>query len=187
MKEIFLIAAFLGITLTTQAQVSNADVSATAQQAVQLGLTNALEISYTSNESTTGGTITFPFTSANDYANGVTSGDQEMKIKSNRTFNVSVKAAANTFTYSGTTSPAPVMYVYSTLSCMITANTTGGNIPAPFSANSYYGIGATAQNIIANATAGGDKRFSCKFRANPGFAFPAGTYTVDVIFTATQQ
>ncbi len=78
------------------------------------------------------------------------------------------------------------MMVYNTLSTMVTANSTGGTVPLPFSTSSYYNLTSVAANIITNGNNGADQRFSVKYKADPGFSFPAGTYTVDVVYTATQ-
>ena len=68
MKKIIIIAAALiGISTVTKAQ----NASGTAQQSVQLGLSNALEITFVANSSATGATVSLPFTTADDYANGV--------------------------------------------------------------------------------------------------------------------
>ena len=91
MKKIIIAAtAILGFTSASFAQ-SNA--SGTASQTVQLALSNALEITFTGNGSATGGTVTIPFTTVNDYANGVESAAQEIKIRSNKNFGVTVKTS----------------------------------------------------------------------------------------------
>jgi hypothetical protein len=40
--------------------------------------------------------------------------------------------------------------------------------------------------VITNAAAGENKNFSVEYQAKPGFTYPAGTYSVDIIYTATQ-
>jgi len=55
----------------------------------------------------------------------------------------------------------------------------------------YQGISADQKaeylNIVNNGNLGSDQRFSVKYKATPGISYGTGTYTVDVIFTATQQ
>jgi hypothetical protein len=41
--------------------------------------------------------------------------------------------------------------------------------------------------MINNGLAGGSRTFNVNYRAIPGFEYPAGAYTMDVVFTATQQ
>ena len=159
----------------------------TAQQTVQLALSNALEITFTSNGSATGGTVTLPFTSVNDYANGVESGVQEIKIRSNKNFGVNVKTSTANFsvTTNGVTSPSSMPT--SVLGVEVTANATGGSIASGFSFSTYSSLSSTAANLIENATYGGNQTFSVKYKATPGFAYSEGTYAADVVYTATQQ
>ncbi|MBS1689888.1 MAG: hypothetical protein JSS96_14255, partial [Bacteroidetes bacterium] len=109
---------------------------------------------------------------------------QALKVQSNKNFTVTVNANASTFTYTGSTTPAPSMPV-SNLNLMVTANGTGGTIAGTFG-TAYTDLSATAQNLITNATYGGNQTFSVQYQATPGFAYPAGTYTTSVVYTATQ-
>ena len=69
MKKIIIIAAaVIGFTSAANAQ----STQSSAQQTVQLNLSNALEITF-SGTGTTGATVSLPFTTADDYANGVES------------------------------------------------------------------------------------------------------------------
>ncbi|MBS1688550.1 MAG: peptidoglycan-binding protein LysM, partial [Bacteroidetes bacterium] len=52
--------------------------------------------------------------------------------------------------------------------------------------SAYSTLTSTAQNLISNATYGGNQTFSVQYNATPGFAYPAGTYTTSVVYTATQ-
>ena len=161
-KIIIAIAALLSFSTASFAQ-SNA--SSTASQTVQLALSNALEITFTGNGSATGATATLPFTTVNDYANGVESAAQEIKFRSNKNFNVTVKTTTANF------------------SVMNNGVTTSSTMPA----SAYNSLSATAANLITNASNGGNQTFAVKYKATPGFAYPAGTYATDVVFTATQQ
>ena len=181
MKKLFAIAAIVSFGFAAQAQVTS-----TATQTVNLNLANAIEITFTGSGTATGAAVNLAFNTVNDYANGVESGAQELKVRSNKKFNVNVKANSSTFSYTGSTTPAPTMLVYTTLGMMIASNSTGGTVPLPYTTSSYYSITSTAQGCITNGNAGGDQRFSVKYKADPGFSFPAGTYTVDVVYTATQ-
>ncbi len=185
MKKIIIAAtAILGFASASFAQ-SNA--SGTASQTVQLALSNALEITFTGNGSATGGTVTIPFTTVNDYANGVESAAQEIKIRSNKNFGVTVKTSTANFSVTNagvtTTSTMPA----SVLGVKVSANATGGSIASGFSSSAYNSLSATAANLISNATYGGNQTFSVMYKATPGFAYPAGTYATDVVYTATQQ
>lgn len=165
---------------------AKAQTSGNASQTVNLSLSDAIDINFTANNSSTGQAVNFTFTSVNDYANGKQSSDYQIKVRSNKKFNVTIKANTTNFTYSGATTPSPVMPVSSVLSMMIAANQTGGTQVAPFSSGNFGAITATAQNMLTNCSLGGNQWFNVKYKANPGFNYPAGTYTVDVVYTATQ-
>ena len=181
MKKIIAIAALAIVGYSANAQ----NASSTATQTVNLALSNAIELTFTGSGTATGSAVTLSFTTVNDYANGVQSGAQQLKVRSNKAFGVTVKTNNASFTYSGTTSPAPVMPVSGVLAAKVSANSTGGTIAGTFSG--FTGLTSTAQNLISNGTYGGNQLFSVMYEATPGFAYPAGTYTVDVVYTASQN
>lgn len=181
MKKIITIAA----ALLSFGFAANAQSSANASQTVVLNLTDAIELSFTSTGTTTGSAVNLAFNTVSDYANGVQSTAQQLRVRSNKNFNVAVKSNATNFSYTGSTSPAPVMPVASVLDVKVSANATGGSIANGFS--SYKSLTTSNQNIITSGAAGGNNLFSVQYEAQPGFAYPAGTYTVDVVYTATQQ
>ena len=186
MKKFIAIAVFASIGFAANAQNQNNQTSS-ASQTVNLSLSNAIEITFTGNNSAEGADVTIPFTSVNDYANGVESGAQELKVRSNKNFSVAVKANNANFSYAGNTTPAPVMPVSGVLGVKVTENGTGGSIAAPFSAANYATLTSANQNLISAGSRGGNQTFSVKYKATPGFAYPADTYSVDVVYTATQQ
>jgi hypothetical protein len=182
MKKIIAIAAILTSAFAANAQ----NASSSATQTVNLNLANAIEITFTGSGTATGAAVNLAFNTVNDYANGVTSAAQDLKVRSNKNFAVTVKANATNFTYSGTTTPAPVMPVSGVLGLKVSANGTGGTIASPFSSSAYSGLTSANQNLISNGTNGGSQTFSVMYQATPGFSYPAGTYTTDVVYTATQ-
>ncbi len=180
MKKIIIFStAVLGFNLA-----ANAQATSSANQNVALSLSNAISITFTGSGTSTGGAVSIPFTTVSDYTNGVTSSGQQLKVQSNKVFNVTVNANAANFTYSGTTSPAPVMPV-SNLNIMVTNNNTGGTIAGSYG-SSYNDLTTTPATILTNCTNGGNQLFEIKYQATPGFSYPAGTYTTNVVFTATQ-
>ncbi len=174
------------IALAVTGFAAKAQVSSTATQTVNLNLSNAIELTFTGSNTATGTAVNLAFNTVNDYANGVSSSNQELKVRSNKKFGVTVKTNNTNFTYTGTTSPAPIMPVSGVLALKVSANATGGTIATPFSATAYNGLSSTSANLISNANNGGNQTFSVMYNAIPGFAYPAGTYTVDVVYTATQ-
>src|SRR6476661_5987513 len=185
MKKVIIIAAvaFLGLSNVSNAQ----SASATATQAVNLTLSNAIAITFTGSGTSTGGAVTLPFTTVSDYANGVTSTAQQLKVQSNLPFDVTVNANATNFTYTGTYTTGTTMPVSGVLKLLVAANTTGGTIATPFSSSAFATLTSTAQNLISNGTNGSNQLFSVQYQATPGFTYPAGTYSTSVIYTATQQ
>ena len=181
MKNYFLlILALVATAITANAQTS------TGTQSLSMTTGNTVAITFTNNNTASGSTIALPFSTANDYANGIASSDQQIQIVSNKAFNVAVKAATSNFTYSGNISPAPAMPVNGILKIMVPSNATGGSIAAPFSASTYNNLTATSQNLITNGAIGTNQLFSVRYKATPGFSYPSGTYSVDIIYTATQ-
>ena len=183
MKKIAIIAA----TFVSFATAANAQVNSTAQQQVNLNLSNAIEITFTGSGTATGSPVTMAFTTVANYASGVESAAQQLKVRSNKNFTVGVKANSANFSYTGSTTPSPTMPVASVLGIMVPTNNTGGTIATPFSTSAYSAITASNQNLITAGTNGGNKTFEIKYKADPQFNYPAGTYTVDVVYTATQD
>lgn len=176
-KIIILSAAVLGFNLAANAQMA----TSSANQNVALSLSNAIAITFVSS----GTAVSIPFTTVANYTNGVTSAAQALTVQSNLPFNVTVNANAANFTYSGSTSPAPTMPVSGVLALEVTANTTGGTIASGFS-SAYGNLTSTAQSLITNGNNGGAQNFSVQYQATPGFTYPAGTYTANVVYTVTQ-
>jgi len=179
MKKVFTIAA-----LTIAGFASKAQVASTATQTVNLNLSNAIELTFTGSGTATGAAVNLAFNTVNDYANGVQSSAQELKVRSNKKFGVTVKSNATSFSYVGSTTPAPVMPVSGVLGLKVSANGTGGTIAGTFAG--FTSLSSSAANLISNANNGGNQTFSVMYNATPGFTYPAGTYTVDVVYTATQ-
>ncbi|HRO42855.1 MAG TPA: hypothetical protein PL009_08475 [Flavipsychrobacter sp.] len=189
MKKIIITAAVLvGINAAANAQQVNANnASGTAQQAVQLALSNALEITFVAANAATGATVALPFTTSDHYENGVESDEQQLKIRSNKNFGITVKTSAATFTVNDGQNTSSSSMPTSVLGLAVTDNNTGGLLGQGFSSSTYNSLSATATNLITGAGRGGNQNFKVKYKATPGFAYPAGLYATDVIFTATQQ
>lgn len=180
MKKILL---FTAVLVLLAAAVRAQNPSSTATQTTNLNLTDAIELTFVANNSATGVAVNFAFNTVNDYANGLESAPIQMRVRSNKMFNLSVKSNNPYFTYTGTTSPAPQMYVGSVLYFKMTQNNTGG---WSWVNNRYDYIDHLDWTFLYYGVNGGDQNFTIVYRATPGFAFPAGTYTTDVIYTATQ-
>ncbi len=180
MKKYLLLTLMIVAAQKLVAQTPTGD----ATQTTNLNLTNAIDITFTANASATGATLNFNFNTVNDYANGLESAPVQMKVRSNRRFNISVKSSSAYFTYAGSASPAPQMYVGNVLYFKMTQNNTGG---WSLVNNRYDYIDHYNWNFLMNGINGGNQNFTIVYRVTPGFAYPAGTYTTDVVYTATQQ
>lgn len=169
--------AFLSSAIAASAQSS----SSSAAQNVKLQLEPAIEIT-----NITSTDVNIGFNTVNHYVNGVQSNDQEFKVKSNQDFVITVKTDANSFSYSGTTFPAPVMPVDNILFLSVTNNNTGGSKSALFNSG-YSSLSANPKQLLLNCKNGGNRRFAVNYKAVPSTSYPAGLYSVGVIYTATQQ
>lgn len=161
-------------------------VYSTASQTIQLELTDAIEITFDATGTNVGNLVKFSFANLNQYASGLESAEYKLVIRSNKKFNVMVNANDPFFTYVGPAIPAPSMPVSSVLSVKLTQNTTGGSTSSPFIMNQYTAMTDVAQNMLTTCANGGNQQLAVKYQANPGYAYPGGTYTVDAIYTATQ-
>lgn len=176
-------ASLLLLLCSTIAFAQNA--SSTATQTVNLNLANAISIEFVATNNNTGAQINLAFNTVNDYANGVESADVTLRVRSNKKFEVRTKSNSEYFSYSGTTSPAPQMKVKNVLKMKVTNNSTGGNIDNGY--GNYKSIDTDCEDILDNCSNGGNQTFSVKYQATPGFSFPAGTYTADIIYTVVQE
>jgi len=156
---------FSAVTLISFSAVK-AQTTATASQTVSLTLQNSINIAITS---ATGNSFTFANTA--DYQNGLTNANaSSFTVKSNRPWAVTVNSASANFT--GPTLPATVMPA-----SVLGVKLNGGS--------AFADLSTTAAALSSGARGTGS--FSVDYSANPGFSYDAGTYTLSVVYTATQQ
>ncbi|HYD21012.1 MAG TPA: hypothetical protein VEB40_06010 [Flavipsychrobacter sp.] len=176
------------VLLLAFARIANAqNASAGASQQVSLTLSNVIAITFTGTGTNTGSTVNMAFNTVNDYLQGVTSAAQQLKVQSNTGFNVAVKFDVTTFSYVGQGILNLNNIPTNVFQARVTANNTGGSIASPFSATSYAPVYSTNQDIITGGQFGDDQNFSVMYKVIPGLALPAGIYTIDIVYTATQQ
>ena len=120
-KIIILSAALLGFNLASNAQSG----PSTANQNVNLNLSNAIVITYNSIGGATNGTdVNIPFTTVADYQNGVVeSGTEHLFVQSNLKFNVTVATTSTEFSFTGSGSN-PHMPVSGVLAAQVFNNNT---------------------------------------------------------------
>lgn len=162
MKKAILLNAILVLAfVATQAQSS-----ANASQTVTLTLQNSIDISFTAATGTQ-----FTFANTSDYQSGLTNNNAAtLSVKSNRPWAVTVASA--TANFNGPAAPSPAMPA-----SVLGVRLNGGS--------SFNALSTTAASLTSGAR--GTSSFNVDYNANPGFSYDAGTYTVSVVYTATQQ
>lgn len=177
MKKRIIIAVILVIISTTKNRSFAQEAS--AAQIIKVHLEPTIQISGMSTPN-----VNIDFNTISNYVYGAESGTQQFKVHSNKDFVVNVRTSAPLFSYSGDAYPTPQMPVNNILFLAISDNNTGGNIAGSF--NTFSSLSSIPRDLLLNCSNGGDKSFTINYRANPGTNYPAGDYTVGVIYTATQ-
>jgi hypothetical protein len=158
---------FSAIAIFGMYAVSNAQATNSANHNVSLNLSNAIEISFTAG----GSGVSLAFRTADHYNDGVEAANAaSIRVRSNKAYNVTVKAGAANFTSTAAT----------------TMPVSGVLAVKESTQQAYTGLTAADQNLLVNQ-ARGVNNFDVSYRATPGFSYDAGTYTVSVIYTATQN
>lgn len=185
MNKILLAIAAVLITLTASAQQQSTggiqQVKCTLADVVGVGLGGG------SNGGSGGGSsvVDIPMSGTGAMASGIESPEFTINLFANAMFDVSVQASATAFTYAGTATSGTNMLVKDVLSVIISANNTGGNVANGFSA--YQTVdGTNGKRVIGDGQVG-VRSFGFKYKATPGFNYPAGTYTTDIVYTITKH
>lgn len=140
--------------------------TATATQTVTLILKNSISIDITSATGTN-----FVFDAADDYQNGeINTNATTLTVKSNRAWAVTVNTT--TANFNGPAAPAAKMP-----STVLGARLNGGS--------TFTSLSTSAAAFTSGPRGNGS--FSVDYKANPGYIYDAGTYTISVVYTATQQ
>lgn len=174
------------ISLAATKAMAQYGTGANASQATTVALSDVIEIVFSESGSAEGGTVFMPFTSARDFKNGVTVQDQELRVRANTAFKVSLKYDVNTFSYVGE-EKANVAMLRDALGVMVTQNNTGGQVAAPFSNADYAPIASADQDLLINGESGGNQRFAVKYKCAPKQTLPVGSYFINVVYTATKN
>jgi hypothetical protein len=177
-KIITLTVAFVSINLAANAQATdNKSVMA------KMDLTDAIDLAVTNNATPPAVTFLTPA----DFSDGknTSSTPTELLVRSTNKFSIKVRTNGNTFTYAGPNTPDAIP-MSSVLGLKIINNTTGGTIQSPYSTAAYQPIQSTDQPLISTGTNGDNQRFTVAFEFRPGFKFPGGLYTAEIVFTASQ-
>ncbi len=151
----------------------------------RLSLTEVVSASLFASDSSNTSTITIPIGGINALADGMESHEIEVTLQSTADYDVSVSSSSAYFTYNGTATNPAQMLVKDVLSIKITANTTGGTVSNGFT--QYQPVDGTLNQLIIASGLSGTRTFAFKYMAQPGFNYPAGTYTTDIVYTITKK
>ena len=182
-KKILIIVLSIGASYMAKSQ----EATSAASQQTALGLEDVVGVSLFSGSGNGngGGVVEIPMDGVNALANGIESPEIEIKLQSTTAFDVSISSSSNTFAYTGPSTFGTTMNVTDVLDVMITENSTGGSIGSGFS--QYQPVDGTTKKPIINSGQPGVRTFAFKYKANPGFEYPAGTYTTDIIYTIAKR
>lgn len=187
MKKILLFITISLLIHTSVIAQNESNESKTAAQPAVLALSNGIDISYMATGAGGGQDASMQFNNPNDYTNGVMSTDQELRVRSNKTFKVAVRCDGSTFQYSGNSNQSVNDMPNDALWLKVTANNTGGSVQSPFSTTNFATLSHSNQDLLVDGHRGGNQTFSVMYKCTPGFNLPAGTYSMNVVFTATQE
>jgi hypothetical protein len=137
-----------------------------ANHNASLQLSNAIELSFLDGASG----ASLAFSTASHYNDGVIAASAAtLRVRSNKAYNVTVKTATANFTSTSTT----VMPVSGVLHVKENSQAT------------FKSLSNIDQNLLINQNRGINS-FKVTYRATPGFNYDGGSYSVNVIYTATQ-
>jgi hypothetical protein len=176
--KLILLILSLSYSVATLAQTTP---NGAASQSVELGLSNAIELTFPNGNATQTASIN----TIGDLINGVELPDTDVKVRSNKPFKVDVASASNDFTYVGGALLAPLLNVANVIRVKVLNNQTGGST-AGYGWLFLNSLGTTPVTVINNCDAGDDQTFSIRYKMIPGLTLPSGTYTIDMVLTATQ-
>lgn len=181
MKKITLLFSFLFGSISAALAQSSA-VSRESIQPVQLTLADAIELTFPDGNPT----LSSSLSSVQDLSMGVELPPTNIKVRSNRTFKVDVATSTAAFVYSGNALAVPVLDATSAIKIMVVNNNTGGT-PAANGWMTLNTVCTAPKNLINNCDRGGNQTFSVKYKMTPGLNMPSGSYTIEMVFTATQM
>ncbi|MBS1783351.1 MAG: hypothetical protein JSS78_09815 [Bacteroidetes bacterium] len=179
MRALIFGALLLSSVSSTFAQESIA--SATASQTVQLVLNPSIDLRFSETSTNNGSLVSLNFSTIHNYSTGVVSGVQELEVRSNKNFKISVQTDAAHFSYNGVSGNMPVA---NTLFMAVTGNSTGGTLTTGLGA--YKSLSAMSSDVVLNGSFGDGKKLAFAYKAKPSEDFPPGVYSVGVLYTATQ-
>jgi hypothetical protein len=158
---------FFIVLLSLIGLVNYGQTTASASHTITLNITNAIELTFA--QGTNGVSLTF--SNSEHYQNGIVADNSAtLRVRSNKGYNISVKSASSVFN-SSTNTQMPVSNVL----FVKEANQSG-----------FVGINTNDQTLLTSQQKG-NQFFNVSYKANPGFGYDGGTYSVNIVYTASQQ
>lgn len=151
----------------------------------RVSLSEVVSASLFAQDSASTAQIAIPIGGINALADGAESHEIEVTLQTTADYDVSVSSSSAYFTYNGTGTNPTQMLVKDVLSIKITSNTTGGTVSNGFS--QYQAVDGSQNQLIIASGLSGTRTFSFRYKAQPGFNYPAGTYTTDIVYTITKK
>jgi len=162
----------LGISLLTgclmmMSVIGIAQTTASASHTITLNITNAIELTFAQGSNG----VNMTFATSEHYQNGIVADNSAtLRVRSNKGYNISVKSASAVFN-SPTNTPMPVNNVL----FVKESNQSG-----------FVGISTSDQTLLTSQQKG-NQFFNVSYKANPGFGYDGGTYSISIVYTASQQ
>ncbi len=126
--------------------------------------------------------ITMFFPEQKDLVNGLETPKQNLVVKSNQHFKVTLTTTTGAFKYNGVGNPQNAVPLDGIIKVKVEDNQTGGQALTDYNAVSLYPV-----TLISNGTYGDNQAFTVRFKATPGLQLPSGVYEVNVVYTATSM
>jgi len=166
MKKVILLSVFV---FTANFLFAQGQGTRTQQQQATIKLNEVMDLSMTSVTP-----LYFEFNSAADYENGIQlNGATQFQVKSNRLWKVNFKATSSHF--SGGDG--------SMVSEVLSLKKSGGTFQSLKSTDSVdpLATGNRGSSSVAGNT------FSVDYKANPGYLYDISNYSIDIVYTLSQQ
>lgn len=176
MKYLFLTLYLTGATILC----AQAQATAVAGQTLNITLNDVIDIKFVATQQNAGSALQMTFSSPDDYYNGVESAPQQLRVRTNKGFTVSVRTTDATANNAQQGQTPSFIYI------KVPENSTGGSITPSFSSSGYKNVTRADLALLKDCTKGGNQTFTVQYKAMPGFMISPGVYMIDVIFTATR-
>ena len=180
-KYYLLLSLVAGFCNLSKAQ----DINSNSVQPTTLDMAEVVSATLFPPGSTGSATVDLPIGGTSALADGIESPEIKVTLQSTTDFDISVSASSENFSYSGPSNSNTLMQVKDVLSIIITENNTGGSVGNGLT--QYQPIDGIQGKLAISSGLRGVRTFAFKYKAQPGFNSPAGTYTTDIVYTISKK